>query len=239
MKNPFLGSAFLAALLALPLVLQAQVQRPIIISDAEYDARMDPELMRQRLTAEELQCLQNTTTVLVQSFASHCKARRIPANSLEGELLRALTDLNTDVTHLANDIRGRCGKTGRVDLAHVYRTFHMTEYASSDAQTVAAQAGYVRSLSSYFQDIDSHIEQLGRAGFRNPRLRRIEMESPYVSGRGLIQERQIILPPVPRAQPMPLTPVPSRPAQPRHDHGKDDEVDLGDVLKNLFKQRFR
>lgn len=225
--------------LALPLALQAQVQRPVIISDAEYNTRMDPELMRQRMTAEELQCLQNTTTVLVQSFASHCKARRVPANSYEGELLRALTDLNTDVTHLANDIRGRCGKTGRVDLAHVYRTFHMTEYASRDAQTVAAQAGYVRSLSSYFQDIDSHIDQLGRAGFRNPRLRRIEMESPYISGRGMTQERQIILPPVPRAQPMPVTPVPGRPAQPRHDHDKDDEVDLGDVLKNLFKQRFK
>lgn len=245
MKKSFFGWLALGLTLALSPAVQAQGPRPGIMTDAEFNARaarearersfaQEQESLRLAMTTREIQSLQDTTNVLVQSFSSHCKMRKISAASAEGELLRALTDLQTDVTHLANDVYGRCGKTGRVELAHVYRTFHLTEYASRDAQTLAAQAGYVRSLGGYFQDIDSHIAQLGQAGFRNPRLRRIEMET--LGGRGsVVQERPISLPPIPRAQPMPPAPVPG----PKREKEKDEKIDIGDVLKQLFRDKLR
>lgn len=249
MKTSLLFWTALGALTILPGFSQAQFQRPVIISDAEYQARMEQEArarmsaqqqenLRQTAAMREAQCLQETTQVLTQSFAAHCKARKTPANSAEGELLRALTDLQADVTHLFNDIHSRCGKAGRVDLAHVYRTFHLTEYASQDAQGLAAQAGYVRSLSSYFQDIDSHLDQLGRAGYRNPRLRRIQMESPYAGSRSMAQERHILLPPVPAAQPVPAPVAPPRSSH-HSDRDRDEKIDIGDVLKNIFKNKLK
>ncbi len=223
----------------LPLTLTAQSRRPIY-SDAEYAARaqqasqaqpsaQQQEHNRQQMIVQDLQCLQNTTRVLQQSFAGHCKQRRLMAGSPEFELLGVLADLQEDVDHLANDILGR-NRAEQVDLAHLYRSFHMVEYSAENSQTVAYQAGYGRSLSEYFQDIDRHIEALGVNGLRNPRLKRIEMDSRY-GGRFSGQDRQIALPPVPAVQQPAVVPG----TDPRQPGVKT--IDLGDLFGRLFGKK--
>lgn len=246
MKTHSLASwTWLLATAILPaLTVSAQTRRPIY-TDAEHAARAQQETQAQMMAQQQeqarqakimndLQCLQNTTNVLQQSFAEHCSRRKLVPNSPEIELSRTLTDLQGDVKHLADDILGRCGKTGRVDLEHVYRTFHLVEYAAENSQAVAARAGYSRSLSGYFNDIGEHIEELGQAGFRNPRLKSIEMEGHYHQGGkyASAQERQVALPPVPVAPAPP--PVPA--ADPRR---QGTTIDLGDVLGRLFGKKPR
>lgn len=234
----------LAAAILPALTVSAQTRRPIY-TDAEHAARAQQEAQAQMMAQQQeqarqakimndLQCLQNTTNVLQQSFAEHCSRRKLAPNSPEIELSRVLSDLQGDVKHLADDILGRCGKTGRVDLEHVYRTFHMVEYSAENSQTVAAQAGYSRSLSGYFNDIGEHILALGEAGFRNPRLKSIEREGHYHQGGKYAssQDRQVALPPVPVAPAQ----LPVSGADPRR---QGATIDLGEVLGRLFGKKPR
>lgn len=191
--------------------------------------------IRQATIVRELECLQNTTRVLQQSFAAHLRTHRRMPSAQESELARALTDLFTDVNHLADDVHGRCGQCGRGDYPHVYRTFHLMEYAAEDAQTLAFEAGYGRSLRNYFEDIEQHIGGLAGTGLRNPRLQRIKMEDHFhgrLSSRG---EQQIVMPAVP------TYPTPQR-IDPRHggpDPAVSDErtIKLGDLLGRIFGKR--
>lgn len=249
MKSPHClkGWAVLGAVVFMPLVTQAQNSRPFIYTDAEHAARAQQEArarmaaqqqeqIRQQRIMHHLQCLKNTTLVLQQSFSDHCSRRKFASTSPEIELSRALTELLGDVNHLSDDILGRCGKIRQVDLAHMYRTFHMMEYSTEDAQTVASQAGYSRSLAGHFQDIREHINELGEAGFRNPRLNQIQMKSHFHGGRvASAQERQFSLPPVPASPPPAAIPT-VEPGSPRR---PGTHIDLGDMLGRLFGKKPR
>lgn len=193
--------------------------------------------IRQATIVRELECLQNTTRVLQQSFAAHLRTHRRTPGAQESELDRALTDLLTDVNHLADDVHGRCRQCGRGDYPHVYRTFHLMEYAVEDAQTLAFEAGYGRSLRNYFEDIEQHIGELAGTGLRNPRLQRIEMADHFHGRTSSRNEQQIVMPAVP------AYPVPQR-TDPRHGGpnptgAASDEktIKLGDLLGRIFGKR--
>ncbi len=206
-------------------------------AQAEAQARaaaQQADEIRQATIVYELKCLENTTRVLQQSFANHLRARRSPSPQ-ESELARALTDLFTDVNHLANDVHGRCGQCGRGDYPHVYRTFHLMEYAAEDAQTLAFEAGYGRSLRNYFEDIEQHISGLAGTGLRNPRLQRIRMSDHFHGRSSSRGEQQIVMPAVP------AYPLPQR-VDPRHggaNSAVSDEktLKLGDLLGRIFGKR--
>jgi len=236
MKHISTQMLFGAAML-LPLFIQAQVQRSAILSDAEYAAAGRYGAVQPATLLSETQRLQNTVNVLHQSFSDHCKARRIPTASAEGDLLRALADLQGDVTHLSNDVQSHCGKAGRVDQPHLYRTFLMVEYAAQNAESMANRAGYMRSLTAYFTDIDEHVGQLTRAGMRNPNLKPIIIDGHlHAPGRETTAPNQAFpLPPVPRY----ATPtVPTAPA-PVQSKPKEEKIDLKDILGRLLKDKLR
>jgi hypothetical protein len=231
-----------AALILLPGLLQAQTYRQPIYSDDElargaYSGVPQQALVSQQEVAHHVQCLRNTTQVLQQSFAEHCRIRKYPATSPEVAVSGVLTEMLADVTHFSNDLASKCGKGGRVSLAHIYRTFHMMEYSSGEAQAMAAQAGYARSLASYFSDINQHISVLATAGFRNPRIRPSLMSVNYSSRAYSEQERQLILPPVPGPV---ITYPPNAPVpQPRPKNDDRDKIDIGDVLGRLLGKKLR
>lgn len=192
--------------------------------------------IRQATIVHELQCLENTTRVLQQSFANHLRTRRSPS-AQESELARALTDLLTDVNHLADDVNGRCGKCGRGDYPHVYRTFHVMEYAAEDAQTLAFQAGYGRSFRNHFEDIEQHMERLAGTGLRNPRLQRIKMEDHFHGRSWSRNEQEIVLPAVPTyPSPQPVDPRHGGP-NPAGAASDDKTIKLGDLLGRIFGKR--
>jgi hypothetical protein len=231
-----------ATLIFLPLLLQAQTYQQPIYSDAELARGAYPSLTQQvpvsqQEVANHLQCLRNTTQVLQQSFAEHCRVRKYPANSPELVVSAALTDLLADVTHFTNDLASKCGKAGRVSLSHIYRTFHLMEYSSGEAQSVAAQAGYTRSLAPYFSDINQHISVLGAAGYRNPRIRPSLSVANYGSRAPSVQDRQLSLPPVPG--PVISYPPTAPVAQPRRKDDDHDKLDIGDVLGRLLGKKLR
>jgi|GEM_PF-1449369 len=238
--------AVLAAAVLMPLLVHAQNTRPLIYTDAEYAARAEQEArarmaaqqqeqMRQQMILHHLQCLKNTTQVLQTSFADHCSRRKFAPTSPEIAVSRALTDLLGDVSHLYDDVLGRCGRTKQVDLAHLYRTFHMAEYSTEDAQTVACQAGYSRSLAGHFEDIREHIDELGAAGFRNPRLNQLQMKSQFHANRvPVAQERQFAAPPVPAPPPQITQNV-----DPNAARRQGIQVDLGEFFGRLFGRKPR
>lgn len=189
------------------------------------------EEARGREIGYHLQALTNTTAVLHQSFARHCAERRLAADSPDMEVSRALGQLREDAQHLSEDILDRSGKQ---DLRHIYRSFHMLEYAFQDALVAADDAGYSRSLSAYMRDIDEHMDELGDAGFRNPRVKRMDVDRFYRGARS-DQERHVMLPPVP-SQPQPPAPPPGPGGESRRSGGG---VDLGELLGRLFGRRDR
>jgi hypothetical protein len=232
MKTSFLLQAVLGAALALPLALQAQGQRPIIVPDDRYPTRPG----QGSYLIQEVESLQSTTRTLHQAFVAYCKRYNVAAASPDGQLMRALVDLQLDVSRLASQIRAHANNIN-IPLGEAYRSFHMAEYSSRDSQLMAVQAGFVRSMYPYFRDIDQHLSELGRLGYRNPMLRPIEMDGRSYSGRGSgVQERPFDLPPLVLPQPMPSGPVPPRPDRDR-ERDRDDKIDLGDVLKQLFRGR--
>ena len=230
----------LIAACILPVTAKAQFNRPRGQSEAqrraedEARARAAAQAAEQRRQAElirDLQHLQHTTRVLEQSFAGHLRSRR-HSDADETLLAGALADLADDVDHLTSDVLGRCPKCGRGDMQHIFRTFHLMEYAAENAQRLSFDAGYGRSLMGYFRDIDEHIEGLASVGLRNPRLEPIGRDRHvFQGGRGSSRdERQLILPEL-RVEPR------------DHDHHDDDDhdhspqtrtIDLGDVLGRLF-----
>lgn len=210
-------------------------------AEAESQARaaaVREDQARQATMVHELECLQNTTKVLQQSFARHLTTYRRSPSAQEAELSRSLSDLLTDVNHLADDVHGRCSSCARGNYPHVYRTFHLMEYAAEDAQTIAAEAGYARSLYGYFKDIDQHMNALAGTGLRNPRLQRIEMEDHFHHGRSVTKnEQQISLPAVP-SYPRPVAvPTPS-PQYPNGNPAPNTKtIDLGDLLGRIFGKK--
>ncbi|MBK8093093.1 MAG: hypothetical protein IPK32_14180 [Verrucomicrobiaceae bacterium] len=220
-----LRRVLLGLLFALPLTATAQFRRQTPVYPDPY-AQQNQAQTRQALIAQELQCLVTTTSTLQQSFAEHCRQRRVNQASPEYELLQAITSLNADVGQLYQGVQGRAA--AQMDLARLYRLFHMVEYSSEDSQTVAYQTGYGRSLGEYFRDIDSHIESLGENGFRNPRLKRIETDGRYGHRHG-DQERHVALPPLPTQQVQPGVYPNGVPPQ-----GQKPKVDLGDLLGRIF-----
>ncbi|MEZ5385908.1 MAG: hypothetical protein R3F13_10385 [Prosthecobacter sp.] len=208
-------------------------------AQAEAQARAEAQRadeVRQATIVHELKCLENTTQVLQQSFAAHLRTRR-SASPQEAELARALTDLLTDVNHLSDDVYGRCGKCGRGDYPHVYRTFHLMEYAAEDAQTLASEAGYGRSLRNYFEDIEQHMGVLAGTGLRNPRLQRIKMDDHF-HGRSWTRNEQPIV--------MPAVPVYPSQQSVEHRHegpnpagavSNEKTIKLGDLLGRIFGKR--
>jgi hypothetical protein len=94
MKTSFLLQAVLGAALALPLALQAQGQRPIIVPDARYPTRPG----QGSYLIQEVECLQSTTRTLHQAFVAYCKRFNVAAASPDGQLMRALVDLQLDVS---------------------------------------------------------------------------------------------------------------------------------------------
>lgn len=233
MKTTSLLQAVITAALALPLMLQAQGQRPTIVPDARY-----PVAQRQSYLIQEVEHLQSTTRTLHQSFVSYCKRYNVAAASPDGQLMRALVDLQLDVSRLASQIRAH-SNNANIPLGEAYRSFHMAEYSSRDSQLMAVQAGFVRSMYPYFRDIDQHLSELGRLGYRNPMLRPMEMDGRSYSSRGSgVKERHFDLPPLALPLPMPSGPVPQRPDYDRdRDRDRNDKIDLGDVLKQLFRGR--
>ncbi len=236
MKTSLFLQAVLGAALALPLAIQAQGQRPIIVPDARY-----PVGQHHSYLSREVESLQGTTRALHQAFASYCKRYNVATASPDGQLMRALGDLQLDVSRLATQIRTHATHSN-MPLGDAYRSFHMAEYSSRDSQLMAVQAGFVRSMFPYFRDIDQHLDELGRLGYRNPMMRRIEMEGrSYGSRDSAVQERHFDLPPLPMVQPLPSQSLPPTPIPPRPDRDRerdrDDKIDLGDVLKQLFKGR--
>lgn len=236
MKTSFLLQTVIGAALALPLAIQAQGQRPVIVPDDRYPTRPGQGVQHQSYLIQEVESLQSTTRTLHQSFVSYCKRYKVAAASPDGQLMRALVDLQLDVSRLASQIRAH-SNNANIPLGEAYRSFHMAEYSSRDSQLMAVQAGFVRSMYPYFRDIDQHLSELGRLGYRNPMLRPIEMDGRSYSGRGSgVQERPFDLPPLVLPQPMPSGPVPPRPDRDR-ERDRDDKIDLGDVLKQLFRGR--
>ncbi|MCX6854252.1 MAG: hypothetical protein NTV80_05035 [Verrucomicrobia bacterium] len=233
---------FSASLIFLPLLLQAQTYQQPIYSDAElargaYPGMTQQVPVSQQEVAHHMQCLRNTTQVLQQSFAEHCRVRKYPANSPELVVSAALTELLADVTHFSNDLASKCGKAGRVPLSHIYRTFHILEYSSGEAQSAAAQAGYTRSLAAYFSDINQHISFFGAAGFRNPGIRPSLAAVNYGSRSPSAQDLQLILPPVPGSV---ISYPPNVPVtQPRRKDDDHNKLDIGDVLGRLLGKKLR
>ena len=233
MKALFFSTAALGVFLLLPANLPAQGTRPVIVPDSRYPGAPAYPSSRHSAVLYELQCLESTTQTLYMSYVAYCKRLKVASNSADGQLLRAMIDLNQDVSRLAVQIRAHCNNSS-LPLGAAYRAFHLAEYASRDSQWMAVQAGYVRSMFPYFQDLDQHLEEIGRMGYRNPMLRRLEMDGRYSGRFSGAPERHIALPPVPSLQPPPSVPAP----QPRyrHEHG-DDKIDLGDILKQLFRNK--
>jgi len=131
-----------------------------------------------------------------------------------------------------------CSKCARGDYPHVYRTFHLLEYASEDAQTHSAEAGYGRSLHDYFKVIDQHIGSLAGTGLRNPRLHRIKMDDHFHHDRSVTEnEQQIILPAVPAYQRPVAVPAPE-PQHPNVNPAPNSKtIDLGDLLGRIFGKK--
>lgn len=247
----------LIAAMILPLTAGAQFIRPSHGSDlrarmeaeararaaAEAEAQahaatMREEQVRQATMVHELECLQNTTKILQQSFARHLSTQRRAPSAQEAELSRSLSDLLTDVNHLADDVYGRCSKCGRGEYPHVYRTFHMMEYAAEDAQTIAAEAGYARSLYDYFKDIDQHMNALAGTGLRNPRLQRIEMAGHFHHGRSVTKNEQPVTMPVVPTYSRPVAVPPPGPQHPGgHPTSNSKTIDLGDLLGRIFGKK--
>lgn len=243
--------------MALPITAGAQFIRPSHGSDlrarmeaeararaaaeAESQARavaVREEQARQATMVFEIECLQNTTKVLQQSFARHLTTHRRSPSAQEAELSRSLSDLLTDVNHLADDVYGRCSKCARGEFPHVYRTFHMMEYAAEDAQTIAAEAGYARSLYDHFKDIDQHIGALAGTGLRNPRLQRIEMQDHFHHGRSVTKNEQPISMPAVPAYPRPVAVPTSGPQHPNVNPAQNTKtLDLGDLLGRIFGKK--
>ncbi len=218
--------------LALTIGNQALGQRPVFVPDDRY-----PVAQRQSYLLQEVECLQSTTRTLHQAFVSYCKRYKVAAASPDGQLMRALVDLQLDVSRLASQIRAHTGNAS-IPLGEAYRSFHMAEYASRDSQLMAVQAGFIRSMFPYFRDIDQHLSEIGRLGYRNPMLRPLEMDGRSYGSRGSgVQERHFELPPLVLPQPIPSGPVPPRPDRGRDPYEREDKLDLGDVLKQLFRGR--
>jgi len=240
MKSLFLSKAVLGMALLLPICIKAQNSGPVIVPDSRYPTHPGYEARTQPYILQEVQCLQNTTQALYQAYYAYCKRLKVSAVTPDGQLLRAMIDLQQDVTRLATLVRSHCSNPNQY-LGSTYRAFHLAEYASQDSQLMAAQAGYVRSMSPYFRDIDQHLDQLGRLGYRNPMLRNTGTQWGAYQGRPSgVPERSFSLPPVSSIQPQPTIPPPTAPRSSRdRDHDRDEKVDIGDVLKQLFKDRFK
>ena len=239
MKILLLSKAVLGMALLLPIYIQAQSSRPVIVPDSR-PLRPGYGPQNQAFVLQEVQSLVTTTNMLHQSYMAYCKRFKVAAASPDGQLMRALVDLQVDVSRLATHVRAHYNNAN-IPLGEAYRAYHMAEYSSRDSQLMAMQAGFVRSMFPYFRDIDDHLDELGRLGYRNPMLRRIEMDGRSYSNRGAgVPERPFALPPLPSVQPQPNTLIPQRPDYDRdrdRDRDRDDKIDLGDVLKQLFRGR--
>jgi hypothetical protein len=234
MKIFLLSKVVLGMALLLPLITQAQSSRPTFVPDSRYPVRPGYDDQRNAFILQEVQCLQATTQALYMPYVAYCKRLKIASDSPDGQLLRAMVDLNQDVSRLATQIRSHCSNPN-LPLGNAYRAFHLSEYSSRDSQLMAVNAGYIRSMYSYFRDIDQHLQELGRLGYRNPMLRPLEMDGRSYSSRGAgVPERPFSLPPVPSVQPQPNAPIYPRPDYDR-DRDRDEKIDLGDVLKQLFR----
>jgi hypothetical protein len=231
MKAPLLSSAVLGVILFLPAAVQAQNFRPPAAPDPRYPTPAYAE-PRESLILHEVQSLQSSTQAIYTSYVAYCKRMKVAAATPDGQLLRAMIDLNQDVGRLAVQVRAHCNNRS-LPLGAAYRAHHLAEYSSRDSQLMAAEAGYMRSMFPYFQDIEQHLEEIGRLGYRNPLVRRTEMDSRYSGRFSGVRERQIDLPPLPSVQPPPSVPVPPR----RRDYDRNDKADIGDLLKELFRSR--
>jgi hypothetical protein len=121
--------------------------------------------------------LQETTAELHAIFRSHLQRQHRKPTSAEAELLRAIDSLSDDVKHLGLDLSNRCSIYRNHGRNHLYRTFHMVEYSLDDTWTIAAQAGYGRSLNDYFTDMELHVTAMASAGLSNPRIQGVSMRS--------------------------------------------------------------
>ena len=189
----------------------------------------------QATIARELQCLTQTAASLEQLFADHLRRNRSRPTRAELDFSIALHELNEDIQHFSNDLRG--GES----LDHIYRTFHMVDYSAQDAWALAAQAGYARSLNGWLADIDDHVRHLGEQGMRNPRFQQIQMDNRYHNQyRG--QQSDFQFAPVPlydergnRIQPQQPISGPARPGE-RPREG-EIRINLGDALGRIFGGR--
>jgi hypothetical protein len=235
MKTLLLCKVVFGLAIILPVGSQAQSSRPIIVPDSRYPGRPGYDDQRQAYILQEVQCLQSTTQALYLPYVAYCKRLKVASNSPDGQLLRALIDLQQDVTRLATQVRAHSSNFN-TPLGGAYRAYYTAEYSSRDSQLMAIQAGFVRSMFPYFRDIDQHLEELGRLGYRNPMLRPIEMDARLYNSRSAgVPERHFELPPLATQQPIPNSPVPL-PRQDR-DRDRDEKIDIGDVLKQLFRGR--
>jgi hypothetical protein len=253
LPNRCLALALVASAISLPAI--AQSNRSRILSDSEMRARSENESRsyrdddqhnrfptpqqsasqaRQAQITRDLQHLQSTSAVLQQSFAAHLKTRRISQDSPEAELGRGLADLVEDIKHLADDVLGSSSQQNK-EINHIYRTFHMAEYSAENAQTLASQAGYSRSLREYFNDIDHHLAELGEIGLRNPRMQRV-VEDEHHSYSRSEREYQVDLPQISQAPISSQGPGYQPGSEPRR---QGTTIDLGDLLGRLFKGKSR
>lgn len=234
MKTQRFSPAILAVILVLPAGLQAQNFRPPVPTDPRYPAPTPAYAEpRESLILHEVQSLQSATQTIYLSYVAYCKRMKVAAASPDGQLLRAMIDLNQDVGRLAVQVRAHCTNRS-TPLGAAYRAHHLAEYSSRDSQLMAAEAGYIRSMYPYFQEIEQHLSEIGRLGYRNPALGRVEMESRYGGRYSGVPERQIELPPLPSVEPPPSVPIP--PPR-RRDYDRDRKEDIGDLLKDLFRSR--
>ena len=190
---------------------------------------------QQAVIARELQCLTQTAASLEQLFADHLRRNRPRPTRAEMDFSTALHELNEDIQHFSNDLRG--GQS----LDHIYRTFHMVDYSAQDTWALAAQAGYARSLNGWLADIDDHVRHLGEQGMRNPRFQQIQMDNRY-HNQYRSQQGDFQFAPVPlydergnRINPQQPISGPTRPGERPRDG--EIRINLGEALGRIFGGR--